>query len=230
MILNRHTLTSGAYLENFADLPEGLLWSKARIAQSLVDTLAQRPEPAHDVWVLAYGSLMWNPLTEFDARVTAQVSGWHRSFCMNIVAGRGSPEHPGRMLSLEPGGELSAMALRIPRPLLETELSMLWIREMVTGAYQPKWIAAQLAGHGLTPVIAFVAAPEHVSHRTDTSAAVVSPLIAQAHGRLGSNADYIFTLQQSLTDAGLHDPYIDEIAQALHEAGVTSTLTPAPAR
>jgi cation transport protein ChaC len=59
-MLTRQAIDSGAYLENFETLPN--LWTKAQIERSLEETLALRPDDARELWVFAYGSLMWNPL------------------------------------------------------------------------------------------------------------------------------------------------------------------------
>jgi hypothetical protein len=115
-MLNRNAICSGAYLDSFDSLPGEMLWSLAQIDASLAQTLRQRPSDG-DVWVFAYGSLMWNPISEFDCRRIATLHGWHRSFCIRLIAGRGTPEQPGRMLALEPGGSTQGVALRLSSEL-----------------------------------------------------------------------------------------------------------------
>lgn len=127
-MLNRQSISSGAYLESFDSLPKEILWTQAQIDASMAEALVQRSDDG-DVWVFGYGSLMWNPISEFDERVVATLYGWHRSFCIHIVAGRATPQHPGRMLALEPGGVTDGLALRIPAAKLHEELRILWIRD-----------------------------------------------------------------------------------------------------
>ena len=214
-MLNRDAIRSGAYLESFDSLPAELLWTQQRIEQSLAETLAQRPDDASDVWVFAYGSLMWNPLAAIEHREVAVLDGWHRSFCMRIVAARGSPQNPGRMLSLEPGGSTQGIALRLPPLLADEELRIIWIREMVTGAYRPAWARVRLADGTVTHAIAFVANPAHPHHEADSRPSCVAPLIARAAGSFGSNAEYVFRLQQALAEHALTDAYIDELTRRL---------------
>ena len=57
-----------------------------------------------EIWVFGYGSLMWNPCIHYCDRQPAQIYGYHRSFCLRTPTGRGSPEQPGLMLALKPGG------------------------------------------------------------------------------------------------------------------------------
>ena len=74
--------------------------------------LARAPVPGR-VWVFAFGSLIWNPAFHFVERRTARVHGFHRQFCLQLRAGRGSPERPGLMLSLESGGSCAGVVYRL---------------------------------------------------------------------------------------------------------------------
>jgi glutathione-specific gamma-glutamylcyclotransferase len=220
-MLNRDAIRSGAFLESFSFLPPEILWTQAKIDQSLAETMAKRPA-GEDVWVFAYGSLMWNPLSSYDQRVSATLDGWHRSFCIRLIAGRGTPQRPGRMLALEPGGHTQGVALRLAAETLEEELRILWIREMLTGAYTPTWTTVTLATGETQHALAFVANGCPRQYEADSSPATVSRLIAEAQGALGTNAEYVFRLRQALADCALGDTYIEEVAQALEriETGV----------
>lgn len=223
-MLNRDAITSGAYLQSFDSLPKELLWTLAQIDQSRLDTMARRPTTG-DVWVFAYGSLMWNPLTQHDERVLATLHGWHRSFCLRVIAGRGSADRPGRMLSLEPHGSTYGVALRLPRETVDEELRILWIREMVTGAYIPTWAPITLPDGETAMALAFVADPRKSQYEPDASVATIAPLMDGASGAFGTNAEYVFKLQHALADCGISDAYIDDIAAALTPPGSAQILS-----
>lgn len=220
-MLNRDAICSGAYLESFDSLPKDILWTQARIDQSLKETMALRPTN-HDVWVFAYGSLMWNPISRYDERVIATLHGWHRSFSLRAVAGRGTPERPGRMLSLEPGGSTEGVVLRIPEATLDDEMRILWIREMVTGAYAPTWAPVTFRSGEEGYAVVFVADPLHAHYEADTRPASIAPLIAAASGMFGSNTEYVFKLQRALAECEMEDAYIDELAAELARIGAVS--------
>lgn len=212
-MLTRDSIRSGRYLESL-ELPKDLLWSQAQIDSSLAAVISARPDIGA-VWVFAYGSLMWNPLLEFDRRETATLHGWHRSFCMRSVAGRGSLDRPGRMLALEPGGTTQGVALRLAGPRRDDELRVVWTREMVSGSYRPTWAPVTLADGTSTYAIAFVVDPTRPLFESDASVETTAPIIAGASGSFGSNADYVYQLEAALLKGGLRDPYIESLANTL---------------
>ena len=212
-MLTRETLSTGSYQRSF-DLPEGMLWERERIVASLNQTMTSQPEPG-PIWVFAYGSLMWNPLLNAERQEVAVLDGWHRSFCLRMLAGRGSKHAPGRMLALEPGGQTIALALQLSPTTLREDLTILWAREMMVGSYIPTWVSLRLASGEHVYAIAFVADPTRDQYQSDSSVAAVSPLIAAASGPMGSNANYVVNLKRSLERHGISDPYIEGIAHLI---------------
>jgi glutathione-specific gamma-glutamylcyclotransferase len=160
--LSREDLVTGgrrdAYIQKML---AGIAWSEAQLQQSLEQTLARAP--AGDVWIFAYGSLIWNPLFPVAEERVAQVHGLHRSFCIWSRVGRGSPDKPGLVLGLNRGGTCRGVVLRLEQHLLREELSLIWRREMVTGAYCPTWIKARTS-EGVVDAIAFVANRKNSSY------------------------------------------------------------------
>ncbi|WP_233838060.1 gamma-glutamylcyclotransferase [Paraburkholderia sp. ZP32-5] len=209
-MLTRQAIDSGEYLDHFESLPN--LWSTERIERSLAETIKSKPAQTRDIWIFAYGSLMWNPLVHFADRQVATLHGWHRSFCLHMHIGRGSTETPGRMLALEEGGHTHAVALKLSSPTMAEELRLVWIREMVLGSYRPLWVPITLADGETTHAIAFVAETDVEQYAVDSRVSTVAPLIASAAGRFGSNAEYLFKLHAALDECRLYDPYIDALA------------------
>ena len=154
-MLTRQAIDSGEYLEHFVSLPN--LWTTDRIERSLAETMKSKPAQTDEVWIFAYGSLMWNPMLQFDQRQVATLHGWHRSFCLHMDVGRGSPELPGRMLALESGGHTQGFALKLCPSTMADELRRVWIREMVLGSYRPVWAPVTLDDGTETQAIAFTA-------------------------------------------------------------------------
>jgi cation transport protein ChaC len=212
-MLTREAINSGAYLGHFESLPN--LWTTERIQSSLTETLQTRPADAADTWIFAYGSLMWNPMVEFERRQAATLHGWHRSFCLRMVAGRGSPDSPGRMLALRPGSHTNGVALKLPEATLEEELRLIWIREMVLGSYRPMWASITLGDGTETHALAFVADESREQFEPDSCVATVAPLIGTATGKFGSNTEYLLKLRDALIEYGLQDSYVEELASEI---------------
>ncbi|VFS13017.1 cation transport protein chaC [Escherichia coli] len=154
------------------------------------------------VWIFGYGSLMWNPALEFTESCTGTLVGWHRAFCLRLTAGRGTAHQPGRMLALKEGGRTTGVAYRLPEETLEQELTLLWKREMITGCYLPTWCQLDLDDGRTVNAIVFIMDPRHPEYESDTRAQVIAPLIAAASGPLGTNAQYLFSLEQELYQTG----------------------------
>src|SRR4051812_50189721 len=66
-----------------------------------------------DLWVFGYGSLMWRPGFEFIEQVPARLIGEHRALCGYSFDHPGTPEKPGLVLRLDPGGARRGLAFPV---------------------------------------------------------------------------------------------------------------------
>src|SRR5262245_6387450 len=66
----------------------------------------------HDLWVFAYGSLMWRPGFAFGEARRARLTGYRRCFCVYSLHHRGAPERLGLVLGLDRGGVCEGVAYR----------------------------------------------------------------------------------------------------------------------
>src|SRR5215472_7352914 len=92
-----------------------------------IQALRDSGEP---VWILAYGSLMWDPDFRRAAAEPALLRGYHRSFCLYSYDYRGTRAQPGLTLGLDRGGACRGIALRLPPESLAETVDRLWAREM----------------------------------------------------------------------------------------------------
>jgi len=170
--------------------------------------------PGEDVWVFGYGSLMWNPVIHVAETRSALVYGHHRVFCLGMMMGRGSPECPGLMLALDHGGSCRGMAHRIAAELVDSELKLLWMREMLGGAYVPRWVTVHTK-EGVVRAITFIANHRHPRYTGKLPSPTVVERIAHAAGDLGTNRYYLFRLTEHLDMLGIVDGPMHRLAAAV---------------
>jgi cation transport protein ChaC len=209
--LTREDLQSGgrrdAYIQKML---AGIAWSEAQLKASLDETLAR--VPSGDVWIFAYGSLIWNPLFPVAEERVAQVHGLHRSFCIWSRLGRGSPERPGLVLGLNRGGRCRGIVLRLEAHHVRDELALVWRREMVTGAYRPTWIKAR-TDHGTVHAITFVANRQAASYAGELSEDQVADILSSGAGFLGTCTEYLAQTTAGLAARGIHDEGLQRLSR-----------------
>ena len=190
------------------------LLSEEALEATLQEALASHHRTP-DVWLFAYGSLVWNPVLDFDARVVATVHGYHRSFCLWSRINRGTPERPGLVLGLDRGGRCPGVAYRIPAQLAERELRLLWRREMLLGSYSPRWVHATRAGSAFR-ALAFVVNRQRSGYAGRLPPERVVEILRHGRGKLGNGVDYLRQTVDGLAAAGIRDPHLlrlDELAR-----------------
>ena len=179
--------------------------------------IAGAPNPGR-IWVFGFGSLIWNPAFHFVEQRTARIHGFHRQFCLWARSGRGSPERPGLMLSLESGGSCTGVAYRLDEHAAATELDVLWRREMSTMAYRPVWTTAHTPA-GPAPAITFAANRGHERYVTGLEDAAVARLLATGAGPMGRCCDYLFDTVEHLRALGIRDRRLEALAAKVRAHG-----------
>ena len=230
--LTRDLIDAGAIDAMMArDAPAVRILSTEERRESLLRTLASRPHG--DVWLFGYGSLIWNPTIHFVERRVARVLGWHRAFCLAAPAGRGTLDNPGLFLGLDRGRHCDGVAFRISDDMAESELTVLWKREMLAGAYVPRWLDL-VDGHGnrFGSGIAFTVDSTYEHYDGGLEREQLVRRIATASGALGSSAEYLFQTCKGLTEHSIYDEDLERLrtevisAQAALESGGNSNQSP----
>ena len=181
-----------------------------QLSDSLTAMMKARPKGA-GWWVFAYGSLLWNPLFPFAEARPAVLRGLHRRFCLRSMASRGTPDLPGLVLGLDRGGACTGVAYRLPAPVAMDELHLLWRREMVVGAYRPRWVRVR-SGEREIHALTFAVRHAHPQYAGRLSLEEEARIIAGAKGAFGSSLDYLERTRVALVTHGIIDPYLEGIA------------------
>ncbi len=174
---------------------------------------------AEVIWVFGYGSLVWRPAMAYAHRRAARVDGWGRRFWQASTDHRGTPEAPGRVLTLvpSPGSAVWGMAYAIDAPDEAAVLRALDEREQQGYdrlALDVALAADERAGAIVTTARAITyvatAANPHFVGPEDVEA--TAAIVRGARGPSGDNVGYVVALAHALAALGAPDPDVDALA------------------
>ncbi|MDF1775511.1 MAG: gamma-glutamylcyclotransferase [Rhizobiaceae bacterium] len=158
-----------------------------------------------DLWVFAYGSLMWDPAFVFTEVRRARLPDYARRFILKDTWGaRGTREIPGLMAALDQGDGCEGLAYRIARQNLETETEILWRREMIGRSYVPTLATAQMDGEPLQ-TLTFVADHSAASIHTHVTRQEQIELLSTGSGFIGTSLEYLQNVVNQFTALGIVD-------------------------
>ena len=169
-----------------------------------------------DLWVFGYGSLISNPIIAHNHCLTARIHGYHRRFCLWTKIGRGTPEFPGLVLSLDYGGSCIGVAYRLEPETAISELDLLWRREMLTLAYNARWLNLHTP-EGNKRGLGFVANPKSPAYALPMPFEDTVNTVAEAVGFNGHCYDYLFDTLAGIKECGIHDAAMEKLANAVSQ-------------
>jgi cation transport protein ChaC len=174
-------------------------------------------DAADDLWVFAYGSLIWRPGFEFVEWVPARMVGLHRSLCVYSFDHRGTRERPGLVLGLDFGGTCRGIAYRVAGEKRAVTLAYLREREQTTTVYREMMRVAFLAGKPERRVeaLCYVVDRGHPQYAGRLNHERQLSHVRQAHGRSGNNRDYVIETVKALEALGVRDPDLHLLAERL---------------
>lgn len=213
LVIDRQSVASGAMMAVAASgAAQGLVrFLSDEEREASLAAVLERWTPDRDVWLFAYGSLLWNPTFAFVERRAARVQGYQRRYCVWLPIGRGSPENPGLMLALEDGGTCEGVAYRIAAAQVRSELELVWKREMLTGSYLARWVPVESEA-GAFEAVSFVIDSRHERRvAPDVDEAVIVRHVATARGEFGTCHEYLERTVSELGALGLRDPYVERL-------------------
>ncbi len=166
-----------------------------------------------EVWIFAYGSLMWRPDFAFEERRRAQVFGFHRSLCIYSHHYRGTPARPGLVLGLDRGGSCIGLCFRIAAEAALATLDAVRRRELVTEVYLEITAPVRLDDGRRRMATTYVADRSHPQYAGALPPAEVLRLVRQGIGVAGSDLDYVRNTEAHLRDLGIADPMLTEVSR-----------------
>jgi cation transport regulator ChaC len=162
--------------------------------------------------IFGYGSLIWRPSFDYEKRWPACAVGWARRFWQGSPDHRGTPEAPGRVVTLVPeqGARCWGVVYEIAAERSATVLDELDRREQ--GGYTRREIEV-LAGAEATPHTAsvYIALAGNPHWLGAAAPLEIARHIGRAHGPSGPNREYLLRLARALQDLGPGDEHVCEL-------------------
>lgn len=165
-----------------------------------------------DLWVFAYGSLMWRPGFESLEAHRAIILGYRRCFCIYSVHHRGSHRRPGLVLGLDRGGSCHGVVYRIAADKAAGVLAYLKAREQINGVYRQASAPVSLDDGSHRDAVCFIAETAHPSYTGRLPIARQARLIRAAEGISGTNLEYLASTLEHLAALGIRERELERVA------------------
>jgi len=195
-------------------------------------------------WLFGYGSLIWKPPPHFDQRLPGYIEGYIRRFWQASEDHRGTPEAPGRVVTLidrahydtlddhhfsAPEEKVWGAAYHIPAEHEEKVRSYLDIREI--NGYSIQYTTFFSAAHSildLSPVsgaqnkircLVYIGLPDNPQFLGPHDPQELAVHILKSKGPSGPNREYLYLLEESLLSLSpdSEDGHISDLAERCRE-------------
>lgn len=173
-------------------------------------TASETARTPQEHWVFGYGSLIYKVDFPFLQREVASISGWARRFWQGSHDHRGTPQAPGRVVTLipDPHARCLGVAYRVESKVFEH------LDHREKNGYERHEVPASLrncAGQVLATI--YIATAENPAFLGPADPDSMARHIARASGPSGSNRDYLLSLAEALESLGDNDPHVFDLAR-----------------
>jgi len=177
-----------------------------------MDDVSPTSREAATDWVFGYGSLIYKVDFPYLRREVASISGWKRRFWQGSHDHRGTPDAPGRVVTLlpSPGTTCRGMAYEVDHAVYEH------LDHREKNGYQRHRIDIELIEAGVTVEgTLYVAGTDNPAYLGPADPAAIAEHILGARGPSGSNREYLLRLDEALREIGEQDPHVAELARRI---------------
>ena len=178
-------------------------------------------DQADSFWLFGYGSLIWKADFPFLERQPAWIFDWSRRFWQGSHDHRGTPQAPGRVVTLvpEPTARCDGMAYRITPAVLQ-QLDMRekngYLRELVPIHLSAPSVVVNGSAEVVEGLI-YLATPDNAAFLGAAPLSQMAAQIAKAKGPSGSNSEYLLNLEQALQELGVQDWHVTALASLVKQ-------------
>jgi cation transport regulator ChaC len=200
-------------------------------------------------WIFGYGSLIWRPDMPYLTSQPARLEGYVRRFWQGSHHHRGTPDQPGRVVTLIPklGEACDGMAYLVEDDLIADTFEKLDYREkngyerLIVKLQIPQLSNSQISNSQISnsqisnsqPAISqygslvegrvYIAAQDNPAFLGDAPLEAIARQISECIGPSGSNIDYLLELAAALRDLDIRDEHVFAL-EDLVRSGVSTRL------
>lgn len=163
------------------------------------------------VWLFGYGSLIYKVDFPYLERRPAYIEGWSRRFWQGSHDHRGTPEKPGRVLTLieTPGERCTGMAYRVSPAVFEH------LDHREKNGYLRFFTSMMFANGEQHQGLVYIATEDNAAFLGAADEVEIARHIACSEGPSGHNAEYLLKLSDGLKKLGVTDPHVEKIRRYL---------------
>ncbi|XP_055902918.1 putative glutathione-specific gamma-glutamylcyclotransferase 2 [Eupeodes corollae] len=182
------------------------------------------PPTDEDLWIFGYGSLVWKADFSFIDKKQGYIEGYQRRFFQHSIDHRGTPDRPGRVVTLVPSNNqqdrVYGVAYRIAKQEKNEVLAHLDFREK--NGYQRKTLKFIEFGTGYTnDIIIYIATNDNDSFAggNEDDLQPIADQIYTTAGPSGPNREYLYYLANAMRDLfpGVVDDHLFKLEEIVKE-------------
>jgi cation transport protein ChaC len=178
-----------------------------------INQLMDQFDGQHSVWLFGYGSLIYKADFPYLQRRPASVANWTRRFWQGSHDHRGTPEAPGRVVTIieQAGAICHGMAYLVTPEVfahLDHREKNGYLRLAMPMTFEDS------DSHSVLGLV-YIATPDNTAFLGEASEQEIARHIARSAGPSGPNSDYLNHLANALRELGRHDQHVFEIERHL---------------
>ncbi|MFY0639830.1 MAG: gamma-glutamylcyclotransferase [Bermanella sp.] len=175
----------------------------------------QALEQFDEIWLFGYGSLIYKVDFPYLEKFPGYILGWQRRFWQGSHDHRGTPENPGRVVTLisQDGARCDGMAYRV------TAEEFIHLDHREKNGYLRHEVPVILINESGQETeklgIIYIADEENSAYLGEESEAAIAAHIASSRGPSGENSEYLILLEEALAQLGVVDEHVSRIRSYL---------------
>ena len=173
-----------------------------------------------EIWLFGYGSLIYKVDFPFIAAMPAHIVGWQRRFWQGSHDHRGTPNSPGRVLTLiaAPNERCFGIAYRVTEDVFEH------LDHREKNGYLRFTVDLRMDTGVKKQGLVYIGMPDNTAFLGPASDQSIASQIYKSRGPSGENKDYVYRLADVLRDHGEHDSHVMAIEAELIRLAVKESF------